>query len=209
MNKIKYPLVPGGKECARCHKIVPLEEFPPSGRGLGWSSCRSCSNEFNKRYRKTPKGREIVKRGYKSYDRTESLKRYEASEKSKDIHKKYTVGEKGRASTSRGCRKYSQTEQGKEVRRQIKLKRRKLKKESLCNLTASEWLEIKEKFGHKCAYCRKKGPLTQDHLIPLSKGGDHSKENVVPACRSCNSRKGTKSLPDFLKKYPDLSLYSP
>ena len=36
--------------------------------------------------------------------------------------------------------------------------------------------------------------LTQDHVIPLSKGGQHIKENIVPACPSCNSKKGNRML---------------
>lgn len=28
-----------------------------------------------------------------------------------------------------------------------------------------------------------------DHLVPLSRGGKSSRNNVVPACKECNSRK--------------------
>jgi 5-methylcytosine-specific restriction endonuclease McrA len=47
-------------------------------------------------------------------------------------------------------------------------------------------------YGHCCVYCgRKMQRLTQDHITPLSRGGNHTKSNIVPACRSCNSKKGT------------------
>jgi len=35
--------------------------------------------------------------------------------------------------------------------------------------------------------------LTLDHVIPLKQHGPHDIENIVPACRSCNSRKGAKT----------------
>jgi 5-methylcytosine-specific restriction endonuclease McrA len=45
-----------------------------------------------------------------------------------------------------------------------------------------------------CQYCGKRtGDLTIDHVVPRSKGGGHSWENLVSACRSCNHRKGGKS----------------
>lgn len=59
------------------------------------------------------------------------------------------------------------------------------------DLTRADWEAIQVKFAHRCAYCgRKPSRLTQDHISPLSQGGSHTKSNVVPACQSCNSRKG-------------------
>ncbi len=58
-------------------------------------------------------------------------------------------------------------------------------------LTSKEWSLIKAAYGGKCAYCGKKTRLTQDHITPISKGGNHDVSNVVPACGSCNSKKGT------------------
>lgn len=57
-------------------------------------------------------------------------------------------------------------------------------------LTLEQWNEIKESFGHRCAYCGEAGPLEQEHVTPLSKGGGTTNDNIVPACRSCNSKKG-------------------
>ena len=58
------------------------------------------------------------------------------------------------------------------------------------DLTGAQWQEIKAAYGHRCVYCgRKMQRLTMDHIIPLSKGGNHTVQNVVPACSSCNKRK--------------------
>ncbi len=46
----------------------------------------------------------------------------------------------------------------------------------------------------KCAYCgRSDIPLTIDHIIPKSKGGTDSWENLVCACTICNNRKGDRT----------------
>ena len=41
-----------------------------------------------------------------------------------------------------------------------------------------------------CQYCGSRGQLTVDHVIPRSKGGDSSWENIVASCAPCNRRKG-------------------
>lgn len=44
---------------------------------------------------------------------------------------------------------------------------------------------------HMCQYCR--GPAESiDHVIPRSRGGKHTWDNVVAACRRCNVRKGSR-----------------
>lgn len=44
----------------------------------------------------------------------------------------------------------------------------------------------------KCQYCGTAAE-TVDHVVPRSRGGSHSWENVVAACRKCNSRKRDKT----------------
>lgn len=45
---------------------------------------------------------------------------------------------------------------------------------------------------HRCQYCG--GPAENlDHVTPRSRGGTHTWENVVAACRACNTRKGDRS----------------
>ena len=46
----------------------------------------------------------------------------------------------------------------------------------------------------RCQYCGAKGELTFDHVIPRSRGGITSWENVVAACAPCNLKKANKPL---------------
>ncbi len=58
------------------------------------------------------------------------------------------------------------------------------------DFTRHEWQALKAHYKDRCAYCgRKMTRLTMDHITPLSKGGSHTLANIVPACKSCNSRK--------------------
>ena len=43
--------------------------------------------------------------------------------------------------------------------------------------------------GRRCAYCARRAD-TIDHVVPRSRGGGHTWENCVAACRLCNSREG-------------------
>jgi 5-methylcytosine-specific restriction endonuclease McrA len=79
--------------------------------------------------------------------------------------------------------------------------RRVRQKMALNTLTPSEWQAILGYFGHACAYClRTDVKLTIEHVIPIIEGGPHSEENVVPACSSCNSKKGPRSILTMLKR---------
>jgi 5-methylcytosine-specific restriction endonuclease McrA len=94
-------------------------------------------------------------------------------------------------------RRFLQTEKGRTHRAKMNAVRRAAI-EIAASLTDSQWLAILRLFDYRCAYCaRADKKLEQDHVVPLSKGGPHTKDTVVPACRSCNARKGSR-LPQVL-----------
>ncbi|MGH2868543.1 MAG: HNH endonuclease [Solirubrobacteraceae bacterium] len=45
-----------------------------------------------------------------------------------------------------------------------------------------------------CQYCGSRSNLTVDHVVPRSKGGRSSWENIVASCAPCNRRKGNALL---------------
>lgn len=54
--------------------------------------------------------------------------------------------------------------------------------------------EVLRRDHHRCQYCGTTKRLTLDHVIPRSKGGKHSWDNVVTACEKCNAFKGSRTL---------------
>jgi 5-methylcytosine-specific restriction endonuclease McrA len=52
-----------------------------------------------------------------------------------------------------------------------------------------------------CQYCGSRSNLTVDHVVPRSKGGGSSWENIVTSCAPCNRRKG-----DSLHRHVGMSL---
>jgi 5-methylcytosine-specific restriction endonuclease McrA len=61
--------------------------------------------------------------------------------------------------------------------------------------------EVLRRDNHACQYCGSGKRLTLDHVIPRSKGGQHTWNNVVAACESCNSKKGDR-LPQAIGMIP-------
>lgn len=59
--------------------------------------------------------------------------------------------------------------------------------------------------GHSCVYCGVSGrdKLTIDHVIPKSKGGLDTWDNLVSACYSCNSEKGDLMIEEWGKPHPE------
>ncbi|HKJ44500.1 MAG TPA: HNH endonuclease [Balneolales bacterium] len=52
---------------------------------------------------------------------------------------------------------------------------------------------IMKRDGHHCQYCGSTEDLTIDHVIPKSRGGKDTWENLVTACYRCNRIKGNKT----------------
>ena len=58
--------------------------------------------------------------------------------------------------------------------------------------------KIKLKTGQICNYCGSAEKLTLDHIFPQKFGGQDTAENLIFACRSCNSSKGKKDLMEWM-----------
>lgn len=80
--------------------------------------------------------------------------------------------------------------------RERRIKRYNLERgATVVDFTDQQWHDMKEAYQNRCAYCGKQtSELERDHIVPLTRGGQHTRSNILPACKSCNSRKGNRTL---------------
>jgi 5-methylcytosine-specific restriction endonuclease McrA len=182
---IQLPLF---KECSACKGYFSYSEFRRHR-----TRCRYCefaSQPKESRLRAQKKYRET----HKDVLRERGRNRYYTDPK-------YGV-EKHRRDRARSPEKYrAAVKKYRKANPQINAvninRRRARKKTATGSYSVAEWNALKERYGFQCLMCGKKEPeikLTADHIVPLSKGGSNSIDNIQPLCGKCNCRKHTTIL---------------
>jgi 5-methylcytosine-specific restriction endonuclease McrA len=68
------------------------------------------------------------------------------------------------------------------------------------DLSDSQWSALQRAWGG-CAYCgTTDAALQRDCVLPLSRGGRYTLDNIVPACRSCNTSKCNAEVTGWLRR---------
>jgi len=182
-------------ECKYKAKRISQDKYKKTEKGkqsyLRWSK-----SLFKKRidikYRKTEKAKKVAVIRTKRF----LEKHPEYKEKNKIYYQRWAekIGNKKcQEIVNRAGRKYGKTEKGKIARKNGKAKRRSYL-EYAGKFTLQEWEDKLKEFNYKCAFCGQKGKLESDHIIPISKGGENTINNIQPLCRSCNAKKNSKIL---------------
>ena len=125
--------------------------------------------------------------------RLESQKRYD--QEHRDERREYNLGRKDevREQYRQYCREHP------EIHIAAWHRRRAAIAGSDGHFTAEEFRILCEVSEYMCFYCGQKLPLTPDHVVPLSRGGSNSVDNILPACFSCNAQKGAKTLEEYVE----------
>lgn len=192
------------KTCKRCATEYPAtEEYfykCKTTKDKFRTNCKTCHNEETKEW--------IASNGNK---RKRTLKKYRESnvEKIKQYKMQYAQSNKDKIKKYRHSNKALISEISKRYRDKNKLKyamfaqKRRSRGRKLLNLfSPGQWRECKDYFGGVCAYCGSNKQLTQDHFIALGQGGEYTRNNIIPCCKSCNSSKSTKNFFEWHPKQP-------
>jgi len=186
------------KEYNRQYYLAHKEEIKEGSRQY-WLAHKEERREYMCQYRFDHKeALKECKRQYQlSHKEHKRLYQITHKEELKESKRQYYLTHKEEQRES--ARKYRQTPEGKAARQRGNSARRANMALIANTLTCEEWYAILDEHEFKCAYCGCNlldmfNPPTRDHVIPISKGGDNVKENIVPACNGCNSKKGAKLL---------------
>jgi 5-methylcytosine-specific restriction endonuclease McrA len=192
-------LVPTLKKTCRgkCGLELPLDAFGVQARGLYGrkSECKPClAAKEAARRAADPEAARAYKREWWAKQEWTPEERAEASAKFKAWYADPENKIRHAASMRRWVREnqaaFKEIQQRYLAKNPVHIRRRAYLVKVERTLTQEQWNEILEVFDHRCAYClRSDVKLTMDHVIPVSKGGPHTAENVVPACKPCNSQK--------------------
>lgn len=183
------------KKCKKCHTIKDVSEFSFANilKNLYQTWCKECMREYY------AKNKEKIKKDSDEYYKKNK-------HKIKEYYKIYGVKYRGIDKNKDNKKKYQQRWNSTEVgiiskcnrnhkRRDFKIKNNDGTLPINTNYPLSKELEnLLVKQNHKCAYCGSSLVKYKhlDHIIPLSKGGNHSIKNVEWLCPSCNFKKGSR-----------------
>lgn len=217
------------KKCYMCGKILSLDMFyrnKTKSDGLT-SECKKCAKTrtknyalnnpeqikaYRKEYHQKNKDQIIAKVNkwqQENPERTRENKRRSAEnlkeQRTSKLKTRYHSDEKFKARIKANMKRYTSSDKGR-LKELEKNERRRAKVKSLeCSFTPEDWLNCLKHFNNHCAYCGKDKSLTRDHFIPLSNNGEYTINNVIPSCKSCNSKKHNL---DFFDWYPKQPFYS-
>jgi len=203
------------RECRKCHESFPETDFAltysiKGGRRRVCKRCRQArTNELypiHSSKRRTTALASYYKNAAKYHERAKAWalanpEKVKQSRRATDAKRK-----------NNDSRRKQRRETTKRLRIQLRLKNpslmrwreaqhgKRLRRLAIRDLTQEQWRQRLEEFGHHCAYCWASDvKLTKDHLIPITRGGQHTIDNIVPACQPCNTRKKNHSMLEVLR----------
>lgn len=219
------------KKCSKCGEWLVANKLnfykDKSGKYSLRGDCKSCHGKAHKNHRK-----QYYKNNREYY--VEYRKRYYATNKEKLLlyHKIYYINNKEKLNEYRinnrekfliynkkwyykhkkdisiYKKKYSKTPQGQVISFNSSSKRRYILNRQGNGITKEQWLECMKFFGFRCAYSGQilsKDIRSLDHIVPLSKGGEHEIWNVVPMYKPYNISKFNNNMLEWYVKQPFFS----
>jgi 5-methylcytosine-specific restriction endonuclease McrA len=192
-----------GKRCSKCQTVHCVGNFTKaSSRKDGLDPwCRSCQRVSRQAYRAAnyEKTRACQERAYRK-----NLPHY------RDYQHAYLAAHREDINHKRSQKRYHATPEARAKRQRyneahweaIAARKREAvrhyrarKRATGEKFTRAEWQALCALYDDTCLCCGKQEPaikLTTDHVVPVSKGGGNSIENIQPLCTSCNNHKGNK-----------------
>lgn len=196
------------KHCSKCFEVLPMNSNyfgKDKRRPLGFKSeCNGCRKDYHN------KNRETINAKNREYGRKnrEQLRNY---------YKKYYEENREKVNLKNRMYYKNNTERLKKYQKDFVRKNRQRyrnynqnyyhkTRSSISTFSPQSWQQCLTHFNHQCAYCGSTESLEQEHVIPVSRGGHYTPDNIIPACRSCNASKNNKIMQDWFTQHENYSV---
>jgi hypothetical protein len=180
------------RKCTKCGEIKDIEEFHKKQH-----MCKICKREHDRNYRENNKESiRLMKITYYNANKpkiNEYRKQQHLNNKEEDNNRSKIYREQNKDVLKLKAKEYEKNPIRKEKKLKYYHNRRTRYNNTPCTLTLLQWEKILKSQNNKCAMCGKRFCKSRkpekDHIIPLSRGGGLTFENVQALCHSCNSSK--------------------
>jgi 5-methylcytosine-specific restriction endonuclease McrA len=162
------------RQCCACKIVKPSDHFY-----TGTTRCKECLCEEHARYYLDNRDAALRRSQQWASDNTESKRTYNRQRYAENAEKLKAQARVWAVANSEKRRFYFHN-------------REAMKLGNGGVLTAQEFRELCAIYSHACLACGAIDvPLQPDHVVPLSRGGRNSIENIQPLCGPCNFKKHT------------------
>ena len=152
------------KACSKCGEVKPLEDYSPDKQNKDGrqSACKTCKAASQRAYRKANPEKEAARK------------------------RAYQQANKEKATATKRAWRQANPEKANAAQ-----ERRRARKEGngVYLVTGKEMARL---YASPCAECGSTENIEADHVVPISRGGQHSIGNLQALCRSCNSSKNDR-----------------
>lgn len=176
------------KQCSGCKRELSLSSFSKDRARAGgiYPRCKECKSAYDKEYAKknADKKRHAASEWY-----------YANVDKKAVYDKKYRSTNKERKRVN-SRQWYAQNLDKARLQAKNATQRRKARKRANGEFYILP-KHLVNLYSSKCIYCGSSENIQADHVVPISRGGNHGIGNLVPACSTCNLSKRDRTIMEW------------